>query len=203
MKPIRLSPALSVLSLVLWAFMPMGAQAHPHVFIDARFAYVMKEGKVTGIRSYWIFDPIFSMELIRSFDADKNGAFDPAEGKKMADTVLENLKYYHYLTFLRLGGETLPATRPTEFAATLQKDRVGFSLLTPLPKPIDPAKDDISVYSYDPSYYIEVNVAKEKPAFFEPPGDVPKCAFKQYTESDPAYWNGLINFERIKLSCNS
>jgi hypothetical protein len=40
------------------------AEAHPHVFIDNRVTFVFDAGKVTALRLHWVFDDIFSDDLL-------------------------------------------------------------------------------------------------------------------------------------------
>jgi ABC-type uncharacterized transport system substrate-binding protein len=187
--------------MTLICFISAPALAHPHVFINNTTGFVFKDNKVAGIRLYWVFDPIFSAEVIRSYDANKDKQFDAKESAVIAETILQNLKDFHYLSYITVSGEKLPAIRPTEFKATMQGDRVAFALYMPLPQPIDPHAHDIGVSVYDQSYYIEVTLSKDIPVLFEPEAKKTSCSFKKFTETDPQYFGGMITFERVKLVC--
>ena len=175
--------------------------AHPHVFITATFSFLFEGDLIKGVRSYWVFDPVFSMELVRGFDKNGDGAFDGTESAEIASVILSNLQAFHYLTFVQVSGRVLPPQKPEQFLATLKNGRVAFSLYTPLPQAVNAKKSDISVYSYDPSYDIEVTMSEQKPVVFEKLPESANCATKKFEETDPAYWAGQITYQRIRLSC--
>ncbi len=51
------------------------AQAHPHVFIDNRVTFLLRASKVTGFRTDWRFDEIFTEDLLAQFDTDGDSSF--------------------------------------------------------------------------------------------------------------------------------
>jgi len=48
-------------------------QAHPHVWVTAKAQIVYADGKVTGVRHAWSFDPEYSAFVTQGLDANKDG----------------------------------------------------------------------------------------------------------------------------------
>ncbi len=53
------------------------AQAHPHVWVSARAQVAYADGKVTGVRHTWSFDPEYSAYVTQGLDANKDGKLSP------------------------------------------------------------------------------------------------------------------------------
>src|SRR5690242_3661369 len=93
--PLRpLGAAALALALLTSAGSP--ASAHPHVFIDNRIAFVFDGARMTGFREIWVFDDIFSDQLLQQFDADHDGHLSNAESDALAKGTLPNLAHFHY-----------------------------------------------------------------------------------------------------------
>jgi ABC-type uncharacterized transport system substrate-binding protein len=133
------------------------ADTHPHVFIDNPVTFVFDAGKVTALRLHWVFDDIFSDDLLNQFDADGNGTFDKLESDAVGKGVLPNLKLFHYFTYVWADGKELEAITPTDFVASADKKRiVTFEMKVPLPKPVDPRGQALATEIYDHEFYVEV-----------------------------------------------
>ncbi|HVJ42533.1 MAG TPA: DUF1007 family protein, partial [Dongiaceae bacterium] len=95
---------------------------HPHVFIDNTVDFVFDGGgKITGLRMTWVFDDVFSDELLGDFDANHDKSFDAAESRKIAATIWPNMKPFHYFTYVWVDKKDLGLILPSDFKASAAK----------------------------------------------------------------------------------
>ena len=131
------------------------AVAHPHVFIDNKVTFVFDAGKVTAVRLHWVFDDLFSGDLLSQFDADGDGTFDDLESKDVGEGVLPNLKTFHYFTYVWVDGKQLDPIDPADFVASVDDRIVTFQMKVPLPQPVDPRTQALAVEIYDREYFVD------------------------------------------------
>jgi ABC-type uncharacterized transport system substrate-binding protein len=196
---IRPFVAAAFLLSVLIAAHP--AAAHPHVFIDNRVTFVFDAGKVTALRLKWVFDDIFSDQLLMQFDADGDGTFDTLESKAVGDGVLPNLKMFNYFTHIWVDGKKLDPIDPMEFVASADGDRlVTFQMKVPLPQPVDPRTAALAAEIYDIEYYVQVDFAQQDPVLLENADGVP-CSTMLRDDTENAYFGGVVVPQEITLQC--
>jgi len=190
--------AIFLLSLCAWL---RPAEAHPHVFIDNTVNFVFAAGKITSFRLTWVFDDVFSDELLNDFDANHDKQFDAAESKKIAATVWPNMKPFHYFTYVWIDKKDQGEILPSDFKASAVKGIVTFDFLVALPKPVDPKTEALAVEVYDHEFYVEVDLHKSDPVRFT---DMQGVACKPHIRDDTsrAYFGGFVNPQEITLTCS-
>jgi len=193
-------PASVLLSLAFCSGLSQSADAHPHVFIDGRVAFVFDAGKVTSLRLHWGFDEIFSDDLLAQFDADGNGAFDELESKAVGDGVLPNLKAFRYFTYVWVDGKQLDPIDPADFHAQAQDRVVTFEMSVPLPASVDPRTQALAVEINDREYYVAVELAAQDPIALVNAEGVP-CSSMVRDDTDNAYFGGFVIPQEITLQC--
>ena len=176
------------------------AVAHPHVFIDNTVNFVFDGGKITGFRMTWVFDDVFSDELLTDFDANHDKNFDAAESKKIAATIWPNMQPFHYFTYVWVDKQDLGLILPTDFKASASKGNVTFDFLVPLPKPVDPKTQSLAVEVYDHEFYVEVDLHKTEPVRFTQMENV-SCTPHVRDDPSRAYFGGYVNPQEITLAC--
>jgi len=177
------------------------ALAHPHVFIDNTVDFVFDGGgKITGLRMTWVFDDVFSDELLGDFDANHDKDFDAAESRKIAATIWPNMKPFHYFTYVWVDKKDLGLILPSDFKASAAKGIVTFDFLVALPAPVDPRKQSIAVEVYDHEFYVEVDLHKAEPVRFTQMGGI-ACTPHIRDDASRAYFGGYVNPQEITLTC--
>jgi len=176
------------------------AWAHPHVFIDNTVTFVFAGDKMTGFRENWVFDDVFSDQLLQQFDTDHDGKFNAAESKQVGATVLPNVKQFHYFTYVWMDKKELAPIPPTDFKAMAEKGIVTFDFLVALPKPLDPRTQSIAVEVYDHEFFVEVDLHKTMPVRFDGLQGT-ACQPKIRDDTARAYFGGFVNPQEITLSC--
>jgi len=182
------------------AFAPETVEAHPHVFIDNRVTFILDGQKITGFRENWLFDEVFSDQLLQQFDADQDGAFSPAESAQAAAGTLPNLANFHYFTYVWLDGKDLGRLEPSDFHASAKKGLVTFDFLVKLPRPVDPTQQAMALEINDRQYYVEVLLAKENPIVFKGQGSL-ACSASVTKDVKNAYYGGFVYPQRITVQC--
>jgi ABC-type uncharacterized transport system substrate-binding protein len=178
-----------------------GVSAHPHVFIDNRVTFLFAGKKLVGIRENWLFDDVFSDQLLQDYDADGDGKIGPAESDKLGKETLPNLAQFHYFTYIWADGKALPKITPTDFHASAKDKLVTFDFLVTLPQPVDPAA--IALEVNDREYFVEVLLAKDHPIAFrdESGKEVATCQPSVAKDEKNAYYGGFVYPQRITLVC--
>jgi ABC-type uncharacterized transport system substrate-binding protein len=177
------------------------AVAHPHVFIDNRVTFLFDAGKVTGLSLNWVFDEIFSDNLLSQFDADGDGTFDELESKAVGEGVLPNLKMFNYFTYVWVDGKQLDPIAPTDFIASAENRIVTFRMKVPLPGAVDPRTQALATEVYDREYYVEVLLAEQDPVTLENADGVP-CGASVRDDTENAYYGGYVIPQEIALQCH-
>jgi ABC-type uncharacterized transport system substrate-binding protein len=190
--------ALAFLALLI---LPRAAFAHPHIFVDNRVVFMFAGDKIIAITESWKFDEIFSDQLLQSFDADGDGAFDEAESKEAAKGTLPNLKKFRYFNYVWVDGKDVGPIDPVDFTASAKDRRVTFVFSVKLPHPVDPKTQKLKVEINDREYYVEVDLAEQQPILFHGNEGV-TCEPKIRDDTENAYYGGFVNPQEITLSCH-
>jgi len=178
------------------------AAAHPHVFIDNKVTFVFDAGKVTALRLHWVFDDIFSDDLLNQFDADGDGTFDKLESRAVGEGTLPNLKLFHYFTYIWVDGKQLDEIAPADFVASADDKRiVTFEMKVPLPQPVDPRTQAVATEIYDREFYVEIDLAQKDPVALENADGVP-CGASVRDDHENAYFGGFVFPQEIALQCH-
>jgi ABC-type uncharacterized transport system substrate-binding protein len=191
---------LAFLLVLAAALRPGAAAAHPHVFIDNRVTFILAGQKITGFRENWLFDEVFSDQLLQQFDADQDGVFSPAESAQAAAGTLPSLANFHYFTYAWVDGKDLGRLEPSDFHASASKRLVTFDFLVKLPGPVDPTKQAMALEINDRSYYVEVLLAKQEPIRFQGQGSL-ACSASVTKDIKNAYYAGFVYPQRIAVQC--
>ncbi len=152
----------SVLSLAAaLSLTPIAAYAHPHIFIDAKFAVVAApDGTISELRNVWQFDEVFSSSVLLDFDKNGDLKLDAAELKAVGRTVRESLAKYAYYTNVTRDGKAVAMAKPATIDVDYKDDALTltFSL-----KPVEktPLKGMLIFGIYDPTLYTAVDFSTD------------------------------------------
>ena len=196
--PLRHFGALCL--FVLSTVLPQTGYAHPHIWIDVVTTFQFNAGKVTSLKVRWAFDEFFSAGIISDFDTDKSGSFDAAETEALRKGAFEATMEDSYFTHVKINGSPVPLARVESYAARILQNTLVMEFVAPLPSPVHPAADKLTVGVLDNTYYVDVAFDKIDPARFagEQRGF---CAFQIYKDKkNPIYFNTVYP-EILELIC--
>jgi len=196
---IRLA-SLLMLALVLMGLPRPSAQAHPHIWIIATTTLIFKNDQITGIRHEWLFDEIFSANIIHDFDKNKDGKFDARETREIERNAFGNLTEYNFFTHMTVDGAKQPFKAAKDFAVEQRKKQVIYRFTLDLPEPVDPLKQGIAIATFDETYYIEILLAEIDPIRFDGAKGV-ACQVQISRDESLALAYGVGTLENVKLLC--
>lgn len=146
------------------------AEAHPHIFIDAKATIVFNDaGELTEIRNAWTFDEAFSVWQIQGLDTNNDGITSSEEMQELADENIKGLGEYNFYTsageYTASGATTtsLPFTEVggAKFVFADNRSTLSFDIAPRTPYRI---KDKLEIAIADPEYYVAIT--------FKAPADV-------------------------------
>lgn len=147
----------SLIALAFAALFATAANAHPHVFVDAREEIVFDdEGRMAAIRHVWQFDQAFTAFAIQGLDADGDGKLSDEELQPLAKINVESLKDFHYFTRLKVNGRRAPVEEPTEYWLDFHDSRLTLFYTLPLRTPTA-AGANTTLEVFDPEYFVAFN----------------------------------------------
>lgn len=156
-----------LISFLFLSSLALGANAHPHVFLEANLELVKNDdGKVMEIRQVWRFDELFSTNVIVDFDANSSGDLDSAEMSEIEKIIKENLKEFDYYTAVKHDNKDFDIGVPEIFHVDYDGDQIVMILAFELEEPIEVKGKQFAVSISDPTYYVAVEIADKKSVTF-------------------------------------
>jgi len=153
----HLVPGLAMLAMAAPAW------AHPHVWVTARAEILFTaDGRVSGIRHAWTFDPGNSTFMTQGLGVNHDGEPTPDELRDLARENTRSLAEFDYFTILKASGSGQEFSEPTESGMSLADEALTLTFVLPLKIPTDPGKA-FSVEIYDPTYFVSVSMAAKDP----------------------------------------
>lgn len=148
------------------------AAAHPHVWVVSKSKIILDKGAVSAIEQSWTFDEFYSTMAVQGLDTNNDGQYSKEELAELAKINMEGLKEFAYFTALKSGADTLAPGTPTDAYLDYTGGILTLNFKLPLQKPAD--VKDFSFATYDSSFYIAFEPAKDDPVTIA--GGLPSCA---------------------------
>jgi ABC-type uncharacterized transport system substrate-binding protein len=147
------------------------ALAHPHVFVDAKAELVFDtQGRLTGIRHVWTFDPAFSAFAVQGLDKNHDGKLSADELAPLAKTNVTSLNRYSFFTILTIDGKKMPLKFPDVYFLRWQGNHLTLFYQLPLKQPAA-VQQKATLEVYDPEYFVAFTFDKDPVTLFQaPPG---------------------------------
>ncbi|MFN4130850.1 MAG: DUF1007 family protein [Paracoccaceae bacterium] len=152
--------SVAIVGLIL--SVPVGAAAHPHVFIDATIEVIFDaEGRAEALRIGWRYDSLFSMTYVaeQGFDPDFDGVLTAEEQAALAGFDMDWQADFAGDTYALLGEVSLGLSAPMEPTAAYLDGSLISTHLRRLSVPVTPVTEDLVVQVYDPSFYTSYLIA--------------------------------------------
>lgn len=132
-RAVRRFRAIALAGAALWlgAFAVAAASAHPHTYIDAELGIDLDDEGIAGLRLRWTPLYAFGEDIVRRYDADGDGRFDPAETVAARDGAFEAIAAYHYFIRVNVDGKEYRPERVAGFSVESFRGRASFSFELP------------------------------------------------------------------------
>ena len=129
--------------------------AHPHVNVNSYAHFYFDKSGLMGMYVQWVFDPLYSSQILYECDLDSNGEFSGEELAEVEDYYFSQLDQYNYYLDLAVNKRKVPLPEPVNFNAQVDHDDevVIFTFYLPLKQEFAPGGTRLMVDFADPSNY--------------------------------------------------
>jgi tRNA threonylcarbamoyladenosine biosynthesis protein TsaE len=178
------------------------ANAHPHVWIETKAAFNFDHGKLIAVDLDWLFDEIFSAQMIEDFDHGKKGHFDAMDAAELEKQVLPGYgeKEFGWFTHVREDGKEVTFARAGNFKPTLENGQVRFRFTLYLARSLDPIRHKVEAGLYDPTFFDDLGLSVKDPIILTgiKPGE---CSDTILPDHAHKIYFGQVTPEVIKFTC--
>lgn len=141
------------IALGLAALTSTNADAHPHVFAEARLEVVIgNNGKIETLRHVWRFDELFSSTVLLEFDANSNLKLEAEEAAEVGAVVKASLADFNYYTSVTHDGADIPVTPPEQINVDFNDGQLLMFFAVEPSKEM-PLTGTLAFGVYDPTMY--------------------------------------------------
>lgn len=142
--------------------MPAVADAHPHIFVEARLEVVANpDGTIKELRNVWRFDEVFSSSVLLDFDKNANLKLDPEELAAVGKTVKQSLADFDYYTNITQDGKQIEIAPPDVINVDFKQGQL-LMFFAIKPKETMQMKGDMTFGVWDPTLYTSIDFATDK-----------------------------------------
>lgn len=140
------------------------ANAHPHVWIEARATLVYDGGKPASVRHTWTFDPAYSAVLTLGARRGPDGSVPEGSLDAEAGRAVASVAESGYFTEVRIPEGKMGLGEPRKATMSLRGDRAVLSFDLPL-VPRDapsgkPGPGQARIEVMDPGYFVSFSFAE-------------------------------------------
>lgn len=155
---------LSGLSCIMAGFATVPANAHPHVFAEARLEITIQpDGSVEKLAHVWRFDDLFSSTVLMEFDKKGTLKLDNEELDELSNTINTSIAEYKYFQTVTQDGKDVTMAKPEHLIADLPDNQliVLFESKPAKPLKLQPGHK-VSFGVYDPTFYTAIDYLKDE-----------------------------------------
>ncbi|MBC8129980.1 MAG: DUF1007 family protein [Rhizobiaceae bacterium] len=131
------------------------AEAHPHVFVEARMEIVGDAAsKLVSVRNIWRMDELFSTSVVLDFDKNANSVLDDDELAAVGETVRTSIAEWDFYTFVRVGGQPVKMVAPDEIRTLYENGQLLLFFEMKAQTPIDMKIQTVSLSNFDETFFV-------------------------------------------------
>ncbi len=140
-----------------------------------------------GIEIRWIFDPVYSSQIIFDCDTDMDFHFNEDEIADVYEFCFINYEHYGFFCSIQTGGSKLKVKEVKNFSALIDEDDevVIYSFFIPLKIPYSSNLIKLRIRFADPTYYT---------CFFCPQQEVEILGYRLKIMDGKIDYGGTISF---------
>ena len=168
--------------------------AHPHVWIEVHNAITLDDQqRIISIEAYWRFDELYSAFAIQGLDANNDGIYSSKELHPILQDNLEEMQKTKFYTHMQVNDQAQSYGQVEKAETSFEDGYLIMRFSLPLLTPVATAENDIKIATYDPSYYIAMNLAEQQPASLLGPS-IENCqvAIKRPRQAEAPYLEDSI-----------
>ena len=156
MKKILLLISLLLFSSVLVSAHPhIISMVYPHIYFD--------DDGMNGFYLQWIYDPVYSSQIIYDIDTDMNMELNSSEQEMAKDDFISALKSEDWFMTILVNGEKQVIPEPVNFSAEIDTfdETIMFTFYIPLSLPYETSGTKVNIEFTDPSQYTAFKIPVE------------------------------------------
>lgn len=155
----HLRPAAFAVAGCLAGFGVVPAEAHPHVWVEARASVVYDEaGRISAVTHVWRFDEGYSSYLVQGLDENGDGVYSREELAELAELNATSLVDFDYFTFVTIDGRDQGFADPTGYALDHDGAAATLTFTLPLAEPTA-SRTALVLEVYDPAFFVAFRIA--------------------------------------------
>ncbi|WP_053999959.1 DUF1007 family protein [Ahrensia marina] len=164
------------------AGLPAAANAHPHVFAQARMELKSTpQGTIEELRHVWRFDELFTATVMIEFDMDESGDLNDEELDVVANTVSSSIADFNYFQNIEVNDQDIGFKKVTEMAISVEDGQL-LILFSTVPAEEVALKDAPKIGVFDPTFYTAIEFYSEDDMVLI---DAPKGCSRTMVVPDP------------------
>lgn len=180
--------------LTLFFILSIAFQAisHPHIFFTGEVEGVFNANGFAGFKTTWHADDFSTVGLTEGYDENENGKIDPAELKMIQEESLENLKQFHYFSYIKVSGKAQPVTEVQQFGAFMKDGKLSYTFFIPCPVPATAEEQTVLLAQYDSSYFAFITFDESIPVRLTG-NDSIECDYAIRLNKKEKYYFDMVN----------
>ena len=131
------------------------ARANPDVWVETTIAMAFDDRRVSGLTFSWTFDDFYSAHAIRTYDLDRDGAFNSLESGNLRAETFDPLSAADYYVHVWSGDEKRPGVGVDQFIARIEDTTLVYEFSIPLVPPLDPKNSPVTVSLFDRENFVD------------------------------------------------
>ncbi len=149
----------SVLGIVCLLF-SVTASTHPHAFIDMKTKILVQEQQLIGFSMEWTLDEASSATVLYDMRQTRG---DKQALQALVEEVMGNIVHEHYFSYLydKAGKKIKYRSKPQNYGMKSNQNQVQYYFDFLLSQPRTLAKDELTLLTYDPTYYVAMYYDQE------------------------------------------
>ncbi|MBW7055895.1 DUF1007 family protein [Paracoccus bogoriensis] len=139
---------------------PLGAAAHPHVFIDAGLRLIYGEGgKLTEVEVEWRYDAFYSLLILEDYGIRPaaGGGLSASDAARLAGFDWDPDPAFEGALYLTVEGRRVGLQQARDFGVSLEGGQIVSRHRRALSTPI-PGEAQTIIQVYDPEFYVDFSV---------------------------------------------
>ena len=200
-QPGRVRYGVTLATILFAQFFCGPAQAHPHVWVDYSVVIQGNGTFVHALKEQWVFAKSFPVAVvIDPASMPKSGPLDAKSTAVFKAQAFNSLKSTNYFTHLYVDGKPTRFGEPRHFAVAIENDKVVYTFVLPLAKPVDLIRHVVEMGVWDESFFVDYQPVASSPVVFAPEMAA-LCNAQAYRDQDHPIFGGMVFPTGAKLAC--
>jgi ABC-type uncharacterized transport system substrate-binding protein len=203
-SPLKRSVLRGLLALAgCWGVAQHGAQAHPHVWVDYSTELVGQGSVVRALAQRWVFAKSFPVSVVLDpTRLPKAGPLDAQTTALFKAQAFDALQSADYFSHLYVDGQAQHFAAPTQFAVTIENDKVVYNFVLPLRTPVDLLRHSVALGTWDDSFFVDYE-PRATAAVTYAPGMAGSCRASLARDHEHPIFGGVMFPLAATLTCAS